>query len=122
MILIQSLLNLFIYAVFMTFSFQSLIMLSQPITIADLKHEYVQLQLDHLSSRYQGVILSNNSVCFKPSLCIEMNHDRLVLTPGYQILIENVNAIEIKEREWIEIHFEHHRVPRIWRIKQKTQR
>lgn len=122
MLLMQSLLNLLIYAMFMSLTFQSILVFSQPLSIDDLKHEYMQLQIDHLSSRYQGASINMDKVCFTTSQCIVSNNHRLILTPGYQILMENISNVEVKEHDTIEIHFEHHRIQRVWQVKKKSQR
>lgn len=96
-IVAQTLINLVIFAMFMHIAFQSIYSLSKPITINHLKYEYLQLQLDYLSSLYDGIETDDDRICFKENHCLEYNHNRLVLTPGYQILMENVQSYEILE-------------------------
>jgi hypothetical protein len=94
-IVAQTLVNLVIFALFMHTSFQSIYYLSRPVTIQHLKYEYLQLQLDYLASLYNGIKLINENVCFKENHCLEFNHHRLVLTTGYQILMEDVQSYTI---------------------------
>jgi hypothetical protein len=91
-ILIQTLINLMIFSMFMTLSFQSIFVLSKPISIHHLKYDYLQLQLQYLAALHNGVIVVNDKMCFKDDHCIEMQGHRLILTPGHQILLENIEA------------------------------
>lgn len=91
-LLIQTLINLMIFAMFMTITFQSIFILSKPITINHLKYEYLQLQLYYLASLYNGAILHQDQICFKAEHCLKINNHRLILTPGYQILLENISS------------------------------
>lgn len=120
--LIQTLLNLLIYAMFVSVSFHSMLLLTKPIQINDLKHEYFQLQLDTLSSLYQGAEIHENRVCFSEDICIQQSHHRLILTPGHQILVEHIDGVHMKEQEAIEIHFKQNNIYRHWTIKKKAQR
>lgn len=94
-ILAQTLVNLMIFAMFMHISFQSIVVLSKPVTINHLKYEYLQLQLQYLASLYNGVELNNGLICFKENHCLEINNHRLILTPGYQILLENIQSFTL---------------------------
>lgn len=107
-IVAQTLINLVIFAMFMHIAFLSMQRLSKPLTIHHLKYAYIQLQLDYLSSLYHGVALNNDEVCFKEDYCLKYNHQRLILTPGYQILFENIQAYEtIDLEEFIRIKVLH---------------
>jgi len=107
-ILAQTLINLIIFALFMHIAFQSIYYLSKPITIQHLKYEYLQLQLDYLASLYDGAILINESVCFREDRCLVFNHHRLILTTGYQILMENIQSYEIIDvQDFIQIRVNH---------------
>jgi hypothetical protein len=98
-ILAQTLINLVIFALFMHVTFQSIYYLSKPVSIQHLKYDYLQLQLDYLASLYDGAKLINESVCFKEDRCLEFNHHRLILTTGYQILMEDIKSYEIIDHQ-----------------------
>lgn len=89
-ILIQTLVNLLIYTFFLIVSVQAMHVLSQPFNIDEYKVAYVQLQLDYLSELYQGVDQSDY-LCFTHEICIKYTNQRLILTPGHQILLENID-------------------------------
>lgn len=98
-LLIQTLINLMIFAMFMTITFQSIFILSKPITINHLKYEYLQLQLHYLATLYNGAILQQDQICFKDEHCLKINNHRLILTPGYQVLLENIASYIILDTE-----------------------
>jgi hypothetical protein len=105
-VIIQTLLNLIIFSFFITFSFQAIQTVSKPISIDKLKIEYLQLQIDTLNTYYSGAEIIDNQVCFTDTICITQNNQRLVLTPGYQILIEGIQTFVInKDKEMIIISF-----------------
>jgi hypothetical protein len=91
-ILIQTLINLMIFAMFMHITFHSMFVLSNPITINHLKYEYLQLQLQYLAALHNGAVVINDEVCFKDNHCLVMKDHRLILTPGYQILLEHIDS------------------------------
>ncbi len=98
-ILIQTLINLIIFAMFMHISFQSIVILSKPISINHLKYEYIELQLQYIASLYNGASIINGVLCFNEDHCLEVNNHRLILTPGYQILLENIESYIFNEQE-----------------------
>jgi hypothetical protein len=97
--IIQALLNLVIFSIFMSFSFQAIQVINRPYDIDSLKLEYLQLQIDTLSSYYQGGSVINENICFNESSCIIFKNERIILTPGHQILIENVKEVYITKDE-----------------------
>jgi hypothetical protein len=97
--LIQTFLNIIIFAFFMNFSFQAMKVVSQPISIDPLKYDYLQLQFDTLSTYYRGAHIQDNGVCFNSTICIVHHQQRLILTPGYQILLENLQDFNLTQNE-----------------------
>ena len=62
------------------------------------------LQIDQLFSRGRNFRLEDKSLCFDldfRSFCVEYVDNRLVKTPGYEILLENISEIrwEFNENE-----------------------
>lgn len=84
---------------FIHVSFQSIVVLSKPISINHLKYEYIQLQLQYIASLYNGASVINGVVCFKEDYCLEVNNHRLIFTPGYQILLESIESYILMELE-----------------------
>jgi len=104
--LLQTLFNIIIFAFFMSFSFQAMRVVTQPISLDPLKHDYLQLQFDTLSTYYRGAHIHDHEVCFTSSICIVYHQHRLILTPGYQILLENLQDLNLSQNEdLIMIHF-----------------
>ncbi len=97
-ILIQALVNLLIYSFFLVVSVQGMRVLSQPFRLDEYKVAYVQLQLDYLSELYQGVEFGDR-MCFVHDLCLEYRHQRIIFTPGHQILLENIEQFTVIDQD-----------------------
>jgi len=98
-LLVQALLNISIFGVFSLFAIQSIQVLGKPIGINHLKREYVQLQLDYLAALHHGAHVNEDHVCFSRSICLVINNQRLILTPGYQILLEDIIEFHIIDHQ-----------------------
>lgn len=97
-ILMQTLLNLFIYSFFLIVVIQGIRVLSKPFNLDDFKVAYVQMQLDYLSALYQGAYQDDN-VCFTHDICLQYRNHRVILTPGHQIMLENIEDFTIIKQE-----------------------
>lgn len=105
--IIQTLVNLVIFAFFMVFSFQAMHVISTPMSIEPLKLEYLQLQIDTLSTYYIGAYILEDQVCFTHEICLSFKNERLILVPGHQILLENIQEYYVtQEGEFILLNFQ----------------
>jgi hypothetical protein len=117
--IIQTLVNLVIFSFFMIFSFQAIQVISTPLDIESLKYEYLQLQIDTLSSYYMGANIIEDQLCFTQDICLIINNERLILTPGHQILLEDIQEFKLvqedteiilkilKKNQWQSIYVKH---------------
>jgi hypothetical protein len=96
-ILVEALVSLLVYGFFlMMLSSITFALLNMPKSVFLSQLDVFELQLSQLIHRSYNLEIKDDQLCFAldtRDFCLVFDNDKLVKTPGYEILIDNVSGI-----------------------------